>query len=369
MMPHRPLPRRFPQVLAVMAVVSCLAACDTDQPQSTAGEDAAGPGSSELAQPPLRATPGWSLETAEIAFQSGAEGDLELFLARGRQASGWERLTSSPGVDAAAGWAPSGTWLTFESERIAGPGSGELDVWVLPLPATDSSEAPTDGPGWPGPMLIATGAADGDAPAVSPDGRRVAFYSKRSEASVPDGAAGHLWLADLPVDSTSLGRVTRITREPIPTGDGSSWHPSGEDLFVTRGRGAAGPRDLVMVSADGTRERTLVANGRVNRDPRPSPDGDFLAFTSEGGDTTQVMIARIDGSGARPLAVGPFRVTGWTPDQAWIVADRTDGERTDVYLIPVAGSGGPEPLFDGAQPTAAAAFRPVPTSGMATSND
>lgn len=122
-----------------------------------------------------------------------------------------------------------------------------------------------------------------------------------------------------------------------------------------------------MVSADGTRERTLVANGRVNLDPRPSPDGGFLAFTSESGDTTQVMIARIDGSGTRSLAVGPYRVTGWTPDQAWIVADHTDNDRTDVYLIPVMGSEVPEPLFEGAEPTAGAVFRPV--AGTAPPNN
>lgn len=226
---HRPLVRRLPSVLTVMAVATGMAACDADQPRSADGDAAPGPGSSELAQPPLRATPEWSLETAEVAFESDVEGDLELFLARGRQASEWERLTRSAGVDRAAAWAPSGTWLAFESERITDPGSGELDVWAIRLPATDSRDAPSDGPAWPGPVLIATDAAAGDAPAVSPDGRQVAFYSTRSGASVPDGAAGHLWVADVPLDSTSLSQITRITREPIPTGDGTSWHPSGRE--------------------------------------------------------------------------------------------------------------------------------------------
>jgi len=113
-----------------------------------------------------------------------------------------------------------------------------------------------------------------------------------------------------------------------------------------------------MISADGTRERTIISDGAGNRDPSPSPDGGFLAYTSEGPDTTHVIVARIDGTGRRRVATGPYRVTGWTPDQAWIVADRIGDMRTEVYLLPLSGSGDAEPFFATERPTAGATFRP-----------
>lgn len=372
----RLLPR--PDIPSISLILCfTLGACTTESGEPQGNEAPEAQASTGVAEPPLRPTPGWSLDDAEIAFESEVEGDFELFLARGRDPSSWQQLTQSPGADRAAGWAPSGAWLAFESERAGGPGSGDFDVWGLGLvgPSTDEPHP------WTAPVRIATGAAAGDAPAVSPDGDRVAFYSRRSAESVPDGTAGHLWLATLPARSGTPsgtgygteGELTRVTRDPIPTGDAAAWHPEGRDLFISRGQGGAGPRALVMISMDGTRERTLVSDGRVNRDPRPSPDGEFLAWTAQGAESTEVMVARIDGSGARSLAAGAYRVTGWTPDQAWIVADRRSGGRVDVYLVPVSGDGGPEPLFRDAPPTGEAAFRPagaqdIPNPGSAAAD-
>jgi len=340
-----------------------LAASGCDAPSPETGDAGARPGEddSNFTAPPLRAVPGWSLEEALVVFEADVEGNLEIFMTTGRDASTARRLTSSPGVDRHARWAPTGDWLVFESERAAGAGSREFDLWGLQLssdgmPAVDAVPLP----------VAASPALEEDA-AISPDGSRVAFYSERTGADVPDGSSGHLWLTNAPgrggaaAGAAANGEpeaAVRVTREPIPFSGGVAWHPDGQDLFISRGRGATGPRDILLISVDGTRERTLVSTGFPNHDPTPSPDGGSLAWVAAGPDGPRVMLARIDGSGARAIATGRYRLTVWTPDQAWLVADRIDDTRTDVYLIPVSGEGEPERLFRGDRPTSGAAFRP-----------
>ncbi|HSR53110.1 MAG TPA: CehA/McbA family metallohydrolase [Acidobacteriota bacterium] len=106
--------------------------------------------------------------------------------------------------------------------------------------------------------VLGTGVLD---PAVSPDGRRIAF-----------GSRGWLWMLDL--DS---GRARRLTR-----GAGIDATPA----FSPDGRRLAFVRDdthdtrILEIDPDSGEERVLVDSGAIDLHPAYSPDGQWLYFSS-----------------------------------------------------------------------------------------
>ena len=103
-------------------------------------------------------------------------------------------------------------------------------------------------------------------PAVSPDGRRVAFSSRRH-------GNAELYVAD-----AVSGRVRRLTLNARAVDRRPEWSPDGRRLAWQSGR--EGAFDLFVMNADGRRKRALVAGAGDDVDPAWSPDGARVAFAS-----------------------------------------------------------------------------------------
>ncbi|MGZ8471370.1 MAG: alpha/beta fold hydrolase [Gemmatirosa sp.] len=124
------------------------------------------------------------------------------------------------------------------------------------------------------PRVIADG---GDAPALSPDGKQVAFVKDRA-----------VWVAAL--DGASPARRMIVAR-----GDASDprWSPDGRRLAFVSGRG-----DHAFVgvwSGDSTPVRWLAPSTSRDGSPRWSPDGNRLAFVRRpgaGGAPDSILVAR-----------------------------------------------------------------------------
>src|SRR5437016_7732520 len=159
------------------------------------------------------------------------------------------RLTSDPGDDQHP-TERAGT-VVFTSYR---DGNGELYA----VPSTGGVE-----------RRVTTTAANETQPALSPDGRHIAYLSDAS--GVPK-----LWMCA--ADGTNP--------EPLTTGFGfagsieasPSWAPSGDRLvFVSTANGHAGL--FVLTPAAGA-PAVLVADSSTAVEPSWSPDGTFVAFGS-----------------------------------------------------------------------------------------
>ena len=212
-------------------------------------------------------------------------------------------------------------------------------------------------------------------PAVSPDGRRIAFlvdYDGKADVQVADATGEH---------------VTRLTTTLDDEGR-PVWSPTGDDVLVSRFAdgwstllaipAAGGGAERVVVRAPGRNPallgtRVLFATGDWSSmqlstsaldgtnvkafsdgqgaiwNHAVSPDGRRVAFTRSRDKTLQVWVMNADGSGARE--VGPFegrpQMPAWSPDGAklavqvgalaggpprsrlWIV-DVASGQRTPV---------------------------------------
>ncbi|HUP20965.1 MAG TPA: hypothetical protein VM778_13585 [Gemmatimonadota bacterium] len=167
--------------------------------------------------------------------------------------------------------------------------------------------------------------------AFSPDGRHLAFSSKVGEQDA---------LYIMKIDGKDIVASHRFDLEGIET---PSWSPDGNHLVFTGLDG--GVSDLFVVHRDGTDLRRLTDDRYAQRDPVWSPDGRKIAFTTDFGagtnfdllayDDYQVGILDIESGSVEflPGQEGKNINPQWGPDGRTIafISDRTGIPNVFVY--------------------------------------
>jgi Tol biopolymer transport system component len=173
---------------------------------------------------------------------------------------------------------------------------------------------------------------------IAPDGRRLAF-------SLADAANFDVWTYDAAREA-----LTRLTFDPgldtTPV-----WTPDGQRLVYSASRGGTA-QNLYLQRADGGGDATRLTTSLNPQYPGSwDPSGRFLAF-QEGRPRTgsDVLILRLEGdeaSGWKPGAPtvflsGPFaeQQPRFSPDGQWLAYTSNESGGTEIYVRPFPGPGG-----------------------------
>ncbi len=169
-------------------------------------------------------------------------------------------------------------------------------------------------------------------PALSPDGRLVAYASDRA-------GAGNL---DIWVQSVAGGESNRLTSDPADERE-PAFSPDGGRIAFRSEKDGGG---IWVVPAFGGQPRLVAPEGRR---PRFSPDGKWLAYyvgaiVNGGGLNSTLQIVPSTGGTPRPIETGLGATAHpvWTPDGNHLLCygqqlERTTTPRFDWWVVPRDG--------------------------------
>jgi len=140
-------------------------------------------------------------------------------------------------------------------------------------------------------------------PALSPDGTKVAFASRR------DGNLD-LWVMNL--DGTEVRQLTHSEGANVYCDD-PQWSPKGDFLVYTSNKGETQSLDVWVIGADGTNDHPLTVEPSTDWMPAWSPDGRQIAFVSDRGGRDSLWLMDVDGQNARQVLENVWDPC-WSPE-------------------------------------------------------
>jgi len=163
--------------------------------------------------------------------------------------------------------------------------------------------------------------ADQRAPAVSLDGRSVAYLSKKS-------GNYDIWIMD-PNGSNSV----RLT--DVPSDEGApSWSPDGTTIVYSS------DGDIRTINRDGIHQKQLTDDEFDNIDPVFSPDGTKIAFASDRSGNYDMWLMNSDGTGALQLTPDESvqKQPAWSPDGKKIAYVSNEGGDYNIWVVSLSGT-------------------------------
>jgi TolB protein len=184
--------------------------------------------------------------------------------------------------------------------------------------------------------------------AWSPDGRKLAFLA--AEGPVVDdlgrGGCGQYCFNLYVLNSDGSGLRNLTSKLSAAQGFGAQlasdpvWSPNGRKIAFVR---LSKPLGVYVVNADGSGVRDLTPKpaGAAYAAPAWSPDGRKIAFASERDGNSEVYVMNANGSGQRNLTRNPALDAdpAWSPDGRSIAFRSTRDGNTDIYIMSADGSG------------------------------
>ena len=245
----------------------------------------------------------------DLLLVSTRDGPYEIFGmnadgGRQRRVSKGGGDTSSPAglfYETEPAWSPDGKRIAFASRR-----EGSFDIFVMTRDGKDTTR-------------ITTTRDDDQHPTWSPDGRRIAFARS----------------GGIEVMSADGGNVHAVTRETERDSD-PAWSPDGRWIAYSRlERSLTTVREIWLVRPDGSKNHALTSLGKSSTAPTWSPDGTRLAFASNVRAGFSIYTIGVDGKGLHRLtSSGADDLDpAWSPDGKAIAFSR-DGA---IVTAPAAG--------------------------------
>jgi len=269
--------------------------------------------------------PVWSSDGRSIYFSSAREKVFALWRV-GVDGGSLQRLTPGSGPECYPTLSKTGVRLAYSTQQE------DWDVVVLDRVSGKETRLP--------------GLHDDKLPAISRDGKKIAFVSNRW------GGSDQLWLVEL-VDGVPRGAARRLTDQK---GDVSHPAISPDGMWIAYYLVAGEERDIWILPIEGGRPIRFTDHPASDIHPAWSPDGTRLVFVSERGHggVASIWMAEVH-AGKRVTAprllqdwnVGSFAPV-WSPNGRMLAFTAAKENGFEVWVMPVDGSAPPRCLTNGA---------------------
>lgn len=241
---------------------------------------------------------------------------------------GATNLSKNDALDDEPDLSPDGKRVVFFSGR-----GGSADLYVMNIDGSDVTKLTDDG--------------GNTSPRWSPDGKRIAFSHGGSLAVMNADGSGR---------ETIMQSQSSKTAEPCHAGSiVGGWSPDGERIvyYAAILRGGEPSRFwLCSVTADGSEVEVLIEeDGELHAEPHWSPDGDKIVYREQDGDCTttgtmtcnyEVYVLDLDSGERTNLTNDPSLdiEPTWSEDGEWIIfGSNRGGGNFDLYAMRPDGSG------------------------------